>query len=481
MFRRSTFRHHNHQNFFLQSSALLRFHHGSSPSSRPGGGGGSVIASAAPKDDPYFLPYDEMNKATTSRIQSIIAQILATRAITPKEHHHLQPMLAEWVACEKVHGSNFGMYLIDGCTKFRVAKRSAFLPMAEHFFGVHVLLPQMERWSKKILALLDEGKIHQPGVFPGYKNRNNNNNNSNNSETSNNNSSSSSTTAAETTEASSSSSSSSTQESLIDTLVINGELFGAKYRHPQLDVHKVSRKFYLESGKLADVQSPQADRFPQYTNELMFAGFDIRYRLKNDSSKKVFTVPFDATVEIFEKVMQDELQKENEKRFLYCKPLFRGKLEEIIMFDLQRLTTTVPLLQGMGDHYFRNNLSEGVVLRNVQHGHPELNNDTVSSILKYKNSYFNEMRHVQKDKDGKPIQKPLKDFKDELANLKKDLSTAVEKRIPLPDNRHNSSHQQMQWHQTRSGHRQLPVFHRPDQRPLSHPRGRPWRHPWVSS
>ena len=44
----------------------------------------------------------------------------------------------EWIATEKVHGANFGIYSTDFGRTVRYAKRSGIMSPNEHFFGYHV-------------------------------------------------------------------------------------------------------------------------------------------------------------------------------------------------------------------------------------------------------------------------------------------------------------------------------------------------------
>ncbi|CCD12755.1 hypothetical protein, unlikely [Trypanosoma congolense IL3000] len=82
-----------------------------------------------PNDQSDFSPYIEIDLPSESRIQQLHKSGLGGQ---------------EWVACEKVHGTNFGIYLINNGDHetVRFAKRSGIMDPNENFFGYHILIDE---------------------------------------------------------------------------------------------------------------------------------------------------------------------------------------------------------------------------------------------------------------------------------------------------------------------------------------------------
>lgn len=120
--------------------------------------------SPLPDNQEDFTPYVEIDLPSETRIEAIRQSGLAAQ---------------EWVACEKVHGTNFAIYLIDEC-EVRFAKRSGIMDPNENFFGYHVMSDEFVSYVRILCELIKQKySIHRIG-----------------------------------------------------RLVLHGELFGAKYLHP---------------------------------------------------------------------------------------------------------------------------------------------------------------------------------------------------------------------------------------------------------
>lgn len=211
----------------------------------------------------------------------------------------------EWIATEKVHGANFGIYSTDFGRTVRYAKRSGIMSPNEHFFGYHVLLPDLQRYAKEIRQhvcslLLQELQIAS-----------------------------------------------------VHTVIINGELFGGKYSHPNVPK---SKQTFLLAGKAKGISAVQTDSFPQYSPNLHFYAFDVKYRAKADDPPQLLT--FDQSASIFEKV----------PGLLYAKPIIRGPLWKVAAFNVEEFETTIPPLVGMGNYPLKGNWSEGLVVKHSKRG-----------------------------------------------------------------------------------------------------------------
>jgi len=207
----------------------------------------------------------------------------------------------EWIGTEKVHGANFGVYLLDG-GKIRYAKRSGIMPPSEHFFGYQVLIPELEKQAKLIKSLLLE-KL---------------------------------------------------QRTSLHAIIINGELFGGKYSHPL--VPKSTQSFTL-AGKRRGINAVQTDSFPQYSPNLHFYAFDIKYK-ETEATEGVVSLTYDEATSIFEKI----------PGLLYAKAIVRGTMDQVAAFDVETFQTTIPPLVGMGNFPLKGNWAEGLVVRHAKRG-----------------------------------------------------------------------------------------------------------------
>jgi RNA-editing ligase len=281
----------------------------------------SPVRLAMGEEDPGFEKYAEMDNATLGRVQP------------------LRTDTDEWIATEKVHGANFGVYVTKYGKGLRFAKRTAYLGESENFFGYHALIPEMRTHALAIRELVNK-KVGKE----------------------------------------------------VESVIINGELFGGKYQHTE--VPRSAQTFQLR-GALRSVSQVQKESFPQYTPDLAFYAFDIKYRV--DPALPAVVMTFDDAYEIFQQV----------PGLLYQRVLMRGPLDKILAFNVETFTTTVPGLMGgkMANAYIRNNWSEGIVARHAKRGTQELEGRT--SIIKIKCTAFQELK---KDRNSnKAIADPMAD------------------------------------------------------------------------
>ncbi|ORC88907.1 putative REL2 [Trypanosoma theileri] len=228
----------------------------------------------------------------------------------------------EWIATEKVHGANFGIYSIEGEKMIRYAKRSGIMPPTEHFFGYHILIPQLQQYITLVRDMLCE-KLQKK----------------------------------------------------VHTVLLNGELFGGKYDHPSLPK---TRKTVMVAGKPRTISAVQTDSFPQYSPDLHFYAFDIKY--KEDSDSEYMTLIFDEATEIFQKV----------PGLLYARAIIRGPMSKVAAFDVENFVTTIPPLVGMGNYPLKGNWAEGLVVKHVNRGKPGFDPKGLT-ILKFKCTAFQEI------------------------------------------------------------------------------------------
>jgi len=276
-----------------------------------------------PQNQESFCAYNEIDLPTESRVDSIRRSRIASQ---------------EWVACEKVHGTNFAVYLINE-EEVRFAKRSGIMDPNENFFGYHLL---QDEFSAQVRILCD--LLKQKYSISGRVGR----------------------------------------------VVLYGELFGAKYKHPL--VPKSTKWCVLPSKKkipIAGVEI-QSEPFPQYSPELHFFAFDIQYSISGAAEDMVM-LGFDDFTEMCGKV----------PNLLYAKPLVRGTLDECLAFDVENFITPLPALLGLGNYPLDGNLAEGVVIRHVKRGDPAIEVLNVSTIIKLRCSSFMELKHPGKQQELK--------------------------------------------------------------------------------
>jgi RNA-editing ligase len=276
-----------------------------------------------PKTQTDFAAYNEIDLPSAGRIESIHKSGIAADR--------------EWVAVEKVHGSNLGIYLLNE-KEVRCAKRSGLMDVNENFFGYHSLLDDFTAQLHQLLGLL-KAKFGLVSV---------------------------------------------------NKLIMHGELFGCKYKHPQVPASVKWCK--LPNGKsfpMAGV-SIQKEPFPQYSPELHFFLFDIKYSVTGaEEDEKIVT--YDELVEFASQI----------PGLLYGKALVRGTLDQCLAFDVENFITPVPALLGLGNFPLEGNYAEGVVVRHVRRGSPELDAKNVATILKVRCSAFMELKHPDKQKELK--------------------------------------------------------------------------------
>ena len=269
-----------------------------------------------------FSAYTEIDLPSETRIAAIQKAGLA------KE---------DWVAVEKVHGTNFGIYLIDE-KAVRFAKRSGIMDPNENFFGYHCMIDEFTAQVRIITDLLKQK--HGLGR--------------------------------------------------IGRTVVNGELFGAKYKHPL--VPKSEKWCVMPNGKKFPIAGVEIQRepFPQYSPELHFFCFDVKYSVTGDEQDFV-QLGYDEFVELCSRV----------PNLLYAKALVRGTLDDCLAFDVENFITPLPALLGLGNYPLEGNLAEGIVIRHARRGAPEVESRGVSTIIKLRCSSFMELKHPGKQKELK--------------------------------------------------------------------------------
>ncbi|CCW64502.1 unnamed protein product [Phytomonas sp. EM1] len=228
----------------------------------------------------------------------------------------------EWIATEKVHGANFGIYSLDSGKTVCYAKRSGIMSPNEHFFGYHVLIPDLKRYAGEVRALLSQKLGYSPNA-----------------------------------------------------VLLNGELFGGKYDHP--NVPKI-RKTVMVGGRSRTISAVQTDTFPQYSPDLHFYAFDLKY--KEADSGDYRTLTYDEGLEIFEKV----------PGLLYARAIIRGPMSKVAAFDVENFQTTIPPQVGMGNFPLKGNWAEGLVVKHSKRGMPGFDPKGLT-ILKFKCTAFQEI------------------------------------------------------------------------------------------
>jgi RNA-editing ligase len=236
-----------------------------------------------------FERYSEIDNSTEKRIAGLRQQKMCEAS-------------DEWIGTEKVHGANFGIYILDDGKTLRFAKRSGIMPSTEHFFGYHALIPELTKQAAVIRSKLLE-HLQLPTVH---------------------------------------------------SIIVNGELFGGKYTHP--NVPRSTQSFTM-GGKKRGISAVQTDSFPQYSPNLHFYAFDIKYKQRDDSDETV-TLTFDAATAIFQAVPD----------LLYARAIVRGTMDVVAAFDVESFQTTIPPLLGLGNFPLKGNWAEGLVVKHAKRG-----------------------------------------------------------------------------------------------------------------
>lgn len=229
----------------------------------------------------------------------------------------------EWIATEKVHGANFGIYSLDGGKTVRFSKRSGLMSANEHFFGYHGLLANLQRYAGDVRERVSAHFSLSP-----------------------------------------------------HTVLINGELFGGKYDHPMVPRVK---KTVMVGGRARAVSAVQTDSFPQYSPDLHFYAFDIKFKAAEDSPA-YRTLTFDEATGIFDKV----------PGLLYAQAIVRGPMTKVAAFDVENFQTTIPPLVGMGNYPLKGNWAEGLVVKHCRRGEDGFDPKGLT-ILKFKSTAFQEI------------------------------------------------------------------------------------------
>lgn len=289
----------------------------------------TYVARSLLPDQSDFQEYAELDLPTEGKVQSIKNSGIGG----PKD---------EWIASEKVHGTNFGMYLLNDGKVYRYSKRSGIMHESEDFFGYHSILPELQRIMKTIRELLMEKY----------------------------------------------------QMTSVDTVICNGEMFGGLYKHPKVPKNETP---YLIGTRKCFIEPIQEEPFPQYSPNIHFFAFDLKFMREPAAKAPPGTTPqrayetltFDECTEIFSKV----------PGMIYAKPIIRGTLDQILAFDVENFVTPLPALLGWGNFPLENNFAEGLVARFSKRGKPQYWDPKYSTILKIRNSAFMEVKHPKKQRE----------------------------------------------------------------------------------
>ncbi len=143
--------------------------------------------------------------------------------------------------------------------------------------------------------------------------------------------------------------------------IIYGELFGGHYPHSEVE-------------KNENLQAIQTGIY--YSNAIEFCAFDIAFEGKQNQENTVSKTYLDykKAINLFEKY-----------KILYAKPLFVGKLNQALEFDIH-INSTIPKIVDLPE--LETNLIEGVVIKPFEELNPNLFLER--PILKVKNPEFEE-------------------------------------------------------------------------------------------
>ena len=240
----------------------------------------------------------------------------------------------EWIAEEKVNGANFSIHIFNKGSEVKFAKRSGFIGEHEFFFGYTKLLPDFNRQIPFFFSAMNE-------KFTG-----------------------------------------------VDSIIVYGELFGGKFVHPEIPQEERFTQFKGQQRRISPIIG---DFFPQYSPDIHFYAYDIKYR--KGSSKPWILLSPDESRNIFRTVPE----------LLYARELFRGNMKKCMAFDLDKFETLIPHFLGLGDYVIPANIAEGVVLKSPSRSGEALH-VTKSSILKFKHRAFQEARHKDTAKKGMSVE-----------------------------------------------------------------------------
>jgi Rnl2 family RNA ligase len=141
-----------------------------------------------------------------------------------------------------------------------------------------------------------------------------------------------------------------------EKIVIYGEIFGGSYPHKQVLA-------------VADIQAVQTGVY--YCPNIEFCGFDIA--ISEESGNKYYLD------------YQDVVSYFSEFGIFYARPLFIGKLNDVLDFDTH-INSTIPAQFGLPE--LDKNLIEGVVIKPYRH--LEQLGDAPRPVVKLKNAEFDE-------------------------------------------------------------------------------------------
>ena len=268
-----------------------------------------------------FAAYHKIERPNESRLQRMLKSSIAND---------------DWVATEKIHGYNLGIYLIDE-NNARFATRTQIMSPHKDFHGYHLIANELKFQVHAALELL-KLKLGIPRI---------------------------------------------------GLLIIDGYLFGANYDHPDVplstrvyEIPSPSLKIPPKRYRVADVLMNDEEEFPQYSPEIHFFAFDLRYSVSGNS-KDLINMSYDYTCSVFEKV----------PKLIYGKPLARGPLKSLLKFGLENFETQLPAQLGLANCPLDFNYAAGVIVRHVKHGVPGFDHPGTPTILKIRTPAYMAMMY----------------------------------------------------------------------------------------
>lgn len=131
----------------------------------------------------------------------------------------------------------------------------------------------------------------------------------------------------------------------------------------------------MVGGRPRHITAVQTDPFPQYSPNLHFYAFDIKYTMEPQSPYRLLT--YDEALSIFEAIPD----------LLHAKAIIRGPMSKVAAFDVEHFETTIPPLVGMGNYPLKGNWAEGLVVKHCRRGEPGFDVKG-QTILKFKCTAF---------------------------------------------------------------------------------------------
>lgn len=237
----------------------------------------------------------------------------------------LSQLKMEWVALEKVHGSNFSISVSEKHIEF--GKRSGPLSLTASFFGFQTIIEEEQKKARKCFDLISKNVKD------------------------------------------------------LEMITIYGEIFGGKYPHK--DVKENPNVKFVQKGLW-------------YSPNLHFYAFDIR-------TTPGGIMDYDEAMKYFE-----------ESGFLYAKPIMRGKLDDLIKFDVETFETQLPEILGLPK--LEKNFAEGIVIKTIKPFYLK----SERAIIKKKTKAFTEVnveKKLKQKEKKKEIEKENEEREEELKDV----------------------------------------------------------------